>query len=141
MEELRRVTRPRAADDFVTIRSRIEELRRERAQAAAGNNLPRFSAAALCRQRPPDTGGSAGGIAGDAPGGDHGQDGITGRALAPDNQRPSLRDNPVYRVRNEQRRCYRFAVLDVVTRPSPRRLLRCTQDKIIGEFQSCLEYR
>ena len=40
MEELRRVTRPRAADDFVTIRSRMEELRRERAQAAAGNNAP-----------------------------------------------------------------------------------------------------
>jgi hypothetical protein len=28
------VTRPRAADDFATIRARIEELRRERAQAA-----------------------------------------------------------------------------------------------------------
>jgi hypothetical protein len=27
------VTRPRAADDFTTIRARIEELRRERAQA------------------------------------------------------------------------------------------------------------
>jgi len=27
------VTRPRAADDFATIRARIEELRRERAQA------------------------------------------------------------------------------------------------------------
>ena len=39
MEELRRVTRPRAADDFVTIRSRMEELRRERAQAA-GDTLP-----------------------------------------------------------------------------------------------------
>jgi len=29
------VTRPRAADDFDTIRARIEELRRERAQAVA----------------------------------------------------------------------------------------------------------
>jgi hypothetical protein len=28
------VTRPRAADDFATIRTRIEELRRERAQAS-----------------------------------------------------------------------------------------------------------
>jgi len=28
------VTRPRAADDFATIRARMEELRRERAQAA-----------------------------------------------------------------------------------------------------------
>ena len=32
VEELRRVTRPRAADDFATIRARMEELRRERAQ-------------------------------------------------------------------------------------------------------------
>jgi len=32
MEELRPVTRPRAADDFATIRERVEELRRERAQ-------------------------------------------------------------------------------------------------------------
>lgn len=30
MEELRQVTRPRAADDFATIRTRMEELRRER---------------------------------------------------------------------------------------------------------------
>jgi len=29
------VTRPRAADDFATIRARLEELRAERAQAAA----------------------------------------------------------------------------------------------------------
>jgi hypothetical protein len=28
------VTRPRAADDFATIRARLEELRRERAQAS-----------------------------------------------------------------------------------------------------------
>jgi hypothetical protein len=28
------VTRPRAADDFATIRARMEELRRERAQAS-----------------------------------------------------------------------------------------------------------
>jgi hypothetical protein len=28
------VTRPRAADDFTTIRARMEELRRERAQAS-----------------------------------------------------------------------------------------------------------
>jgi hypothetical protein len=34
------VTRPRAADDFATIRARMEELRRERAWAdAAGNDL------------------------------------------------------------------------------------------------------
>ncbi len=34
MEELRRErTRPRAADDFTMIRARVEELRRERAQA------------------------------------------------------------------------------------------------------------
>jgi hypothetical protein len=32
MEELRQVTQPRAADDFATIRSRMEELRRERDQ-------------------------------------------------------------------------------------------------------------
>jgi len=32
MEELRRVTRLRAADDFMTIRARIEELRHERAR-------------------------------------------------------------------------------------------------------------
>ncbi|MGH6793665.1 MAG: hypothetical protein ACREDH_00300 [Methylocella sp.] len=36
MEELRRVTRPRAADDFATIRARMEELRRERGQVLAG---------------------------------------------------------------------------------------------------------
>jgi hypothetical protein len=30
------VTRPRAADDFTTIRARMEELRRERAQVSAG---------------------------------------------------------------------------------------------------------
>ncbi len=35
MEELRPVTRPRAADDFATIRERVEELRRERAQVLA----------------------------------------------------------------------------------------------------------
>lgn len=35
MEELRRVTRPRAADDFAAIRARMEELRRERAQVLA----------------------------------------------------------------------------------------------------------
>jgi hypothetical protein len=32
------VNRPRAADDFATIRARMEELRRERAQAAKGEN-------------------------------------------------------------------------------------------------------
>jgi hypothetical protein len=32
MEELRPGSRPRAADDFATIRERMEELRRERAQ-------------------------------------------------------------------------------------------------------------
>jgi hypothetical protein len=31
------VTRPRAADDFATIRARMEELRRERAQANRGD--------------------------------------------------------------------------------------------------------
>jgi hypothetical protein len=30
------VTRPRAADDFATIRARVEELRRERERAEAG---------------------------------------------------------------------------------------------------------
>ena len=35
MEELRPVARPRAADDFATIRTRMEELRRERAQVLA----------------------------------------------------------------------------------------------------------
>jgi hypothetical protein len=35
MEELRPVTRPRAADDFPTIRARMEELRRERARVLA----------------------------------------------------------------------------------------------------------
>jgi hypothetical protein len=34
MEELRPVARPRAADDFATIRARMEELRRERAQVS-----------------------------------------------------------------------------------------------------------
>jgi hypothetical protein len=34
MEELRQVTRPRAADDFAVIRARVEELRRERAQVS-----------------------------------------------------------------------------------------------------------
>jgi hypothetical protein len=32
------VTRPRAADDFETIRARMEELRRERAQMLAARN-------------------------------------------------------------------------------------------------------
>jgi hypothetical protein len=35
MEELRQVTRPRAADDFAVIQARVEELRRERAQVSA----------------------------------------------------------------------------------------------------------
>jgi hypothetical protein len=37
------VTRPRAADDFATIRARVEELRREReaAQAAKADGDPR----------------------------------------------------------------------------------------------------
>jgi len=43
MEELRRErTRPRAADDFTTIRARMEELRRERLQASSSR----------CRCRP-----------------------------------------------------------------------------------------
>jgi hypothetical protein len=32
------VTRPRAADDFATIRARLEELRRERAQASKADS-------------------------------------------------------------------------------------------------------
>ena len=35
MEDLRQVTRPRAADDFAVIRARVEELRRDRAQVLA----------------------------------------------------------------------------------------------------------
>ena len=35
MEELRRMTRTRAADDFAVIRARVEELRRERAKVLA----------------------------------------------------------------------------------------------------------
>ena len=35
MEELRRERAPRAADDFAVIRARLEELRRERAQMSA----------------------------------------------------------------------------------------------------------
>ena len=35
MEELRPMARPRVADDFATIRARMEELRRERAQVSA----------------------------------------------------------------------------------------------------------
>jgi hypothetical protein len=35
MVELRQVTRPRAADDFTAIRARLEELRRERNQIEA----------------------------------------------------------------------------------------------------------
>lgn len=34
------MTRPRAADDFTTIRARMEELRRERAAIAAGAEAP-----------------------------------------------------------------------------------------------------
>jgi hypothetical protein len=34
------MNRPRAADDFSSIRARIEELRRERAQLLAGADLP-----------------------------------------------------------------------------------------------------
>ena len=41
MEELRRVTRPRAADDFAMIRARMEELRHERAQVLAEVIHPR----------------------------------------------------------------------------------------------------
>ena len=35
------MNRPRAADDFDTIRARIEELRREREQLAAPEEMPR----------------------------------------------------------------------------------------------------
>ena len=40
MEELRPATRPRAADDFATIRTRLEELRRERAQVVVAELCP-----------------------------------------------------------------------------------------------------
>jgi hypothetical protein len=40
MEELRRVTRPRAADDFRAIRARMEELRRQRADVQSRNVFP-----------------------------------------------------------------------------------------------------
>jgi hypothetical protein len=44
MEELRRErARPRAADDFTTIRARMEELRRERAQASSSRSRCRPS--------------------------------------------------------------------------------------------------
>jgi hypothetical protein len=39
------VTRPRAADDFPTIRARMEELRRERARVPADDDPRRASAA------------------------------------------------------------------------------------------------
>ena len=39
MKELRRERAPRAADDFTAIRARMEELRRERAQMSAGRAL------------------------------------------------------------------------------------------------------
>jgi hypothetical protein len=39
------VTRPRAADDFATIRARMEELRRERAQAFKDPREPDGNAA------------------------------------------------------------------------------------------------
>jgi hypothetical protein len=38
MEELRRERAPRAADDFAAIRARMEELRRERAQMSAARD-------------------------------------------------------------------------------------------------------
>jgi hypothetical protein len=38
MEELRRERAPRAADDFAAIRVRMEELRRERAQMSAARD-------------------------------------------------------------------------------------------------------
>jgi ElaB/YqjD/DUF883 family membrane-anchored ribosome-binding protein len=38
MEELRRERAPRAADDFAVIRARMEELRRERAQMSAARD-------------------------------------------------------------------------------------------------------
>ena len=46
MEELRREHVPRAADDFAAIRARMEELRRERAQMSAARDArPRRSLA------------------------------------------------------------------------------------------------
>ena len=38
MKELRRERAPRAADDFAAIRARMEELRRERAQMSAARD-------------------------------------------------------------------------------------------------------
>jgi hypothetical protein len=43
------VTRPRAADDFATIRARMEELRRERAQAGKAQSRDPESAGASGR--------------------------------------------------------------------------------------------
>jgi hypothetical protein len=38
------VTQPRAADDFPTIRARIEELRRERTRPRAADDFPKIRA-------------------------------------------------------------------------------------------------
>jgi hypothetical protein len=43
------MTRPRAADDFTVIRARIEELRRERAQATTVEERPEGGGAAPAR--------------------------------------------------------------------------------------------
>jgi hypothetical protein len=58
MEELRQVTRSRAADDFVVIRARVEELRRERAQVSTDQKghsrvLPRPYHRATSRETEP----------------------------------------------------------------------------------------
>jgi hypothetical protein len=47
------MTRPRAADDFTAIRARIEELRRERAQASLAGAKPTEGAYRYSRNRVP----------------------------------------------------------------------------------------
>jgi hypothetical protein len=58
------VTRPRAADDFATIRARMEELRREREEAqATESDLPRdplLHRARNLRWPPPELGAGLG---------------------------------------------------------------------------------
>jgi hypothetical protein len=49
MEELRRERAPRAADDLAVIRARMEELRRERAQMCRRHEPPAALPAALRR--------------------------------------------------------------------------------------------
>jgi ElaB/YqjD/DUF883 family membrane-anchored ribosome-binding protein len=51
MEELRREHAPRAADDFAAIRARMEELRRERAQMSAARDARPLCPRPCGRQR------------------------------------------------------------------------------------------